>query len=148
MEKYLKLLIETLREAYNQKPSPRYLELPKEMESLRDVIDMEMSMQEDEHTLESIFGVSQLYFPPVEKLTDRQVKRLVKEILALWRIYHYEADLPPGIPARYAYPVLLSCWKITYPVLKGSGGVWHIELCHYDPKECPFPQEFCQCKNY
>jgi len=122
MEKYINQLIEDLREAHPRKPSPRKIELPEEMKGLEDIVDLEMSMEEQQHTMEGIFGVPQILFPPVEKLTDKQTERLVQEILDLWHIFHYEADLPKNLPARYAYPVLVKCWKKTYPLFRGSNG--------------------------
>ena len=55
MQKYVDQLLEMLQEAHNNRPAPRYIELPEEMECLRDVIDMEMSMEEDEQIMENIF---------------------------------------------------------------------------------------------
>lgn len=148
MHHYITQLIEYLQEAHSRKPSPRQLYLPEDMKGLEDIIDMEMSLKEDEHTMESIFGVPQIYFPPMEKLTDEQMESLVKGILALWRVFHYEADLPRNLPARYAYPLLVACWKKSYPLVRTGNGTWHIEFCDYEPERCPFPQEYCRCKEW
>ena len=148
MQNYLTQLLEYLEEAKERKPQPRYIELPPEMEALRDVIDMEMSWQENERTMEAIFGVPQIYFPPVERLTDDQLKMVVDAILSLWRVFNYEADLPQNIPAKYAYTELVKCWKKGYPLLKGSNGTWHIEFCNYDTTQCPWPSKFCSCKEF
>lgn len=146
MHHYITQLIEDLREATNRKPAPRQLFLTEDMQGLEDITDLEISLEEDEHTMESIFGIPQIYFPPADKLTDEQMKLLVKEILDLWRAFHYEAVLPQNLPARYAYPILVACWKKGYPLLRGSTGTWYIEFCDYEPDNCPFPEEFCQCK--
>ena len=60
MQRYVDQLVEILEEAQQNRPSPLYLELPEEMECLRDVIDLEMSFEEDEKTMEAIFGVPRL----------------------------------------------------------------------------------------
>ena len=90
MQKYVNQLLEMLQEAHNNRPAPRYIELPEEMECLRDIIDMEMSMEEDEKTMENIFGVPQIYFPPESRLSDEQVRQLIQGILDLWRMFQYE----------------------------------------------------------
>ena len=148
MENYINQLIEDLRDAHARKPSPRKLKLPEDMKCLENIIDLEMSLNEQENTMESILGIPQIDFPPVEKLTEKQIILLVQEILALWRAFHYEADLPKNLPARYAYPVLVGCWKETYPLFRGNNGAWHIEFCHYEPATCPFPEAYCHCKEF
>jgi hypothetical protein len=63
MQRYIEQLVEMLQEAHFNKPQPRYMELPEEMECLRDIIDYEKSIEEgEEYTMESIFGVEQIYF--------------------------------------------------------------------------------------
>ncbi|MDR1895759.1 MAG: hypothetical protein LBR10_03100 [Prevotellaceae bacterium] len=96
MQKYVDQLIEMLREAHHNRPAPRYLELPEEMKGLEDVIDLEMSMEEDEQTMESLFGVPKNYFPPENRLSDGQIQQLITEILDLWHVFHYEADIRKG----------------------------------------------------
>lgn len=148
MQTYITQLIEHLQEAKVRKPAPRYLELPEEMQGLEDLIDLEISMEEDGPTMEALFGIPKYYFPPIERLTNDQMEQLVAAILDLWWEFHYEADLPKNIPARYAYPVLVACWKKAYPLVRASNGTWHIEFCNYEPNECPFPEEYCHCKRY
>jgi len=52
------------------------------MNDLDEMIDLEMSIQK-EYILEDIFGIPQQDFPPVEKLTDKQMEQLVIAILDL-----------------------------------------------------------------
>ncbi|MCL2649932.1 MAG: hypothetical protein FWD60_02760 [Candidatus Azobacteroides sp.] len=135
MQKYVNQLAEMLEEAQQNRPSPRYLELPKEIECLRDVIDLEMSLEEDEKTMEAIFGVPQIYFPPESRLSDEQISRLVESIIALWRVFHYEADFRKGeFTEREQYTKLVECLGKTYPLFRGTNGTWHIEM--YDYEQC------------
>jgi len=76
MQRYVTQLLEIPQETHVNHLAPRYLELPEEMEPLRDVIDMEMLFDEDEKTMESIFGVPQIYFPPEDRLSDEQILQL------------------------------------------------------------------------
>jgi hypothetical protein len=122
-----------LQEAYNNRPAPRYLELPEEMECLRDVIDVDMSLDEDESTMESIFGVSQVYFPPENRLSDSHIKQITEGISDLWQVFHYEADIRKGdFTDREIYTKLVDCWKKRFPLFRGVDGTWHIELYDYD----------------
>lgn len=133
MQSYIDQLLELLRAAHSNRPSPRYLELPKEMECLRDIIDFEKSLDEDEHTMESIFGVPQTFFPPENRLSDEQVNQLFNGIVELWRVFHYEADFRKGeFNKREQYTKLVEKWKEHVPVLRGSNGVWHIEMFDYE----------------
>jgi hypothetical protein len=122
-----------LWEAHSNRPSPRYLELPEEMECLRDVIDLEKSLEEDEYTMESIFGIEQIYFPPEARLTDEQIRLLLDGILELWHVFHYEADFRSGeFNKRQQYTKLVEHWKEHVPVFRGSNGTWHIEMFDYE----------------
>ena len=133
MQKYVDQLLEMLQEAHNNRPAPRYIELPEELECLRDVIDMEMSMEEDEQTMENIFGVQQIYFPPENRLSDEQVRQLIQGILDLWRVFQYEADFRRGeFTEREQYTKLVEQWKKSHPLLKGTNGTWHIEMFDYE----------------
>jgi len=133
MQNYVNQLLEMLQEAHTNRPAPRYLELPEEMECLRDAIDLDMALEEDEHTMESIFGVPQFYFPPENRLSDEQIRQLIQGILDLWQVFHYEADFRKGeFTEREQYTKLVDCWKESYPLLRGTNGSWHIEMFDYE----------------
>jgi hypothetical protein len=133
MQKYINQLLELLKEAESNRPSPSYIELPEEMENLRDIIELEKSLEVDEQTMENIFGVPQIYFPPENRLTDEQVQLLKNGILELWSAFHYEADYVEGqFNTRQEYTKLVEHWKEHVPVYRGSNGMWHIELYDYE----------------
>ena len=133
MQIYITQLLEILQEAHNNRPLPRYMELPEEMEDLRDVIELEKSLEEDEQTMENIFGVPHSYFPPENRLTDEQVRQLIDSILELWHVFHYEADFRKGeFNERQQYTKLVEKWKEHVPVFRGSNGTWHIEMFDYE----------------
>ena len=133
MQKYVDQLVEILEEAHHNRPMPRYLELPEDMECLRDVIDLEMSFEEDEKTMEAIFGVPKIYFPPENRLSDEQIRQLIESIIALWRAFHYEADFRKGeFSERERYTKLVACLEKTYPLFRGTNGTWHIEMYDYE----------------
>ena len=132
MQEYVNQLIEILEEVHHNRPSPRYIELSEDDECLRDIIDMEMSMEEEEKTMETIFGVPKMYFPPENRLSDTQISQLIDGIIALWRAFQYEADFRRGeFTEREQYTKLVECWEKTYPQLRGTNGTWHIEMYDY-----------------
>ncbi|MCZ2101791.1 MAG: hypothetical protein LC107_09675 [Chitinophagales bacterium] len=133
MQRYIEQLIEMLHQAQNNRPSPHDLVLPEEMEGLRGMIELEKSLEEDEQTMENIFGVPQIYFPPEDRLSDEQVQQLKKAIIDLWHAYHYEADFRKGeFNERQQYSKLVAKWKKGVPVLRGTNGTWHLEMFDYE----------------
>jgi hypothetical protein len=134
MQRYIEQLVEMLQEAHFNKPQPRYLELPEEMECLRDIIDYEKSIEEgEEYTMESIFGIEQIYFPPENRLSDEQVKTLLDAILKLWQVFNYAAVFRKGeFNDRQKYTQLVTHWKETVPKMRGSNGTYYIELYDHD----------------
>lgn len=133
MNRYIEQLLEMLHEAQSHRPAPRVMELPEEMEALRDVIELEISLEEGGQTMESILGVPQIYFPPEDRLTDQQVSLLKQSILELWRAFNYEADFRKGeFNERQQYTKLVEYWKQEVPVLRGTNGTWHMEMFDYE----------------
>lgn len=133
MQTYINQLLETLHEAQYNHPALRYFELPEEMECLRDVMELEKSLDEDEQTMESVLGVPQVCFPPESRLTDGQIRQLTTGILELWRAFHYEADFRKGeFSERQQYSKLVEQWKEQVPVFRGTNGSWHIEMYDYE----------------
>lgn len=91
-----------------------------------------------------IFGIERISFPPVEKLNANQVERLTQCILQLWFAYNYTAAYPECVPPKVLYPLLLKkMHEREFLFIHGATG---IEFCHYDPNECPFGLDYCDCK--
>lgn len=133
MNRYVEQLLEILHEAQNNRPLPRYLDLPEEMECLRDMIEFDKSLEEDEQTMESTFGVPQIYFPPESRLSDKHIKQLIQGILELWHVFHYEAEFRKDeFNERQQYTKLVEKWKEHVPVFRGSNGNWYIEMFDYN----------------
>jgi len=112
------------------------------MEHLRDVYEWEHAVEKPMHEW---FGISADIFPNEQKLTDKQVKLLVEELINLWEAFNFLPELPGELPVRMKYKFMTG--YLDKPVRWVSEGLTHIEFCHYDPDECPFPEEFCMCKN-
>jgi hypothetical protein len=140
MDKYIKYLVEDIRKAAIDLPTPPYLDLDEEMEDLRGVIEYESTT---EKPMQEWFKLSKENFPPVEKLDQKQIELLLKEILNLWSAFNFDPVLPKNLPAEIAYKLLVDYFD--KPVVWVSEGTIMIEFCNYDSENCPFPQEYCMC---
>ncbi len=143
LDKYLSQLIEDLRVIAKNPPPPPVLDIPGDMEALRDVIEWEHA---EEKPMKEWFGIEKDIFPDEKRLNDAQVERLCHEIIALWNSFNFYPDLPDNLPHRITYKLLID--YLDQDVAWISTGESHIEFCHYDPGECPFPEEYCRCKDF
>lgn len=142
MERYIVQLVEDLRKAALNPPQAPELDIPEGKEHLRDVYEWEHA---EEKPMHEWFGISTDIFPNEQKLTEKQVILLVEELINLWEVYHFLPELPEKLPVRLKYKLMTG--YLDEPVKWISEGMTHIEFCHYDPDECPFPEEFCICKD-
>jgi hypothetical protein len=140
MQKYIDYLIEDIQKASKNIPTAPYLDLDDEMEDLRGVIEYESTT---EKPMQEWFKLSKENFPPVEKLDQKQIEQLLKEILRLWNAFNFDPVLPKNLPADIAYKLLVDYFD--KPVVWVSEGTIMIEFCDYDSENCPFPQEYCMC---
>ena len=141
MKKYLHQLIADMEQAAKNLPSKPYYDIPAEAEGIEYVVEWENAKSKP---MQEWFGIAKENFPPPDKLTDEELKRMVDEILKLWEAYHFDAALPDDLPPNVAYKVLTDYFD--KPVAWVSEGTVHIEFCDYDPEHCPFPKEFCWCR--
>lgn len=142
MDRYIAQLVEMIREAHYNKPEPRKMSFEEEME------EIEVLFSDKHPTIAFHFGIPQEYFPPVEKLEEKHFDILVPEILSLWQTFNYYPSFPEKLPNRFRYQKMREELNKSHPLIKGTNGIWGIEFCHYDPKECPFPFEYCGCKEF
>ena len=85
-------------------------------------------------------------FPPAEKLSESQTEFLFSEMMRTLHAYCFDADFPKGLPVRLKYKLLREKWN-EKAVYTGEG-VTCFEFCDYEPSRCPFPEEFCGCKEF
>lgn len=101
-----------------------------------------------EWTMNDLFGIDAVVFPPIEKLNGEQTEQLVQGILELWASSNICADiLNDKIPIQTIYTVLVNYWK-TETIQYMSEGTLHLEFCHYDENDCPWGYEYCSCKDF
>jgi len=115
--------------------------IPPEAEGIEYVIEWENAKAKP---MQEWFGIAKENFPPSEKLTEKQLVLMVDELLRLWEAYHFYPNLPENLPAKITYKVLVDF--LDKDIAWVSEGEGFVELCDYDPQTCPFPEEFCWCK--
>ncbi len=145
MERYILQLIEDLREAHDRAPQYKPREEMTEEDILKELQEIDRMINEPpSNPFRNIFDIDPDIFPPADKLTHSQASRLSEEILLLWAAYNIEAVYPHAFPMDRLYPILIT--KFREPFLYFPGGITSLELCSYDPTECPFGEEYCSCK--
>lgn len=102
---------------------------------------------ESDGTMFTIIGLPPEAFPPAERLTDTQIGTLTGELLKTWKAFSTYSDHPKEIPVRLLYPELLRVMH--EPCLIGYGGsTSHQDYCYGESNDCPWPPEFCRCKDF
>ncbi len=151
MQRYLEQLIEDLHKAtWGIKPHHRLWEEseadPDDDLELEDMSFVEKYVYGDEIPISGITGISREQLPPVEKLSQDQQALLSVELELLLHYFHFYLDFPKDFPAHLRYPFICKFWEEKHVAL--SFGENHIEFCHYDEEDCPFPGYCNTCKDY
>lgn len=145
MEKYILQLIEDLQAAREKVPYHKPREEMTEEDIMEELQEIDRMINEPpSNPFRNIFDIDPDIFPPADRLTPSQAHRLSMEILQLWSAYSIEAVYPCNFPLDRLYPLLIV--KFREPFLYFPGGITSLELCSYDPSECPFGEEYCTCK--
>jgi len=127
--------------AKNLPPKP-YFDLPDELLGLEGVIEWENC---ERKPVQEWTGITKKMFPPSDRLNEDQLQIMVKEILKLWNAYNFHPTLPENLPPKFAYDILVDHFDKTIEWV--SEGIIGIEFCSYEPENCPFPSEYCMCKD-
>lgn len=91
-------------------------------------------------------GIMQEWFPPVERLTEKQIGRLMNAMNRCLHAYGFLPHFPSGLPLYKQYQVLVEYLSRQVPILVFNS--YQIDFCAYEPPSCPFGDQFCQCKVY
>ncbi len=143
MQTYINQLIEEMHKAAKDLPAKPYYDIPPEAEGIEYIIEWENT---ELKPMQEWIGIDKANFPPAEKLTKEELELMVEEIIKLWQAYNFSAVLPEYLPVGIAYKVLVDYFN--KPVEWISKGIIDIEFCDYDPENCPFPDEYCMCKDF
>lgn len=145
MKRYIEQLISDLKAAERFVPVQKKQEDMTENEFMEELYEIDRIIDEEpEEPMYKIFGIDPKCFPPVEKLTVEQAQLLSGKILELWAAFNMDAVYPVDFPLEKLYPLLVK--KFKEPFLYFPMGQTGVEFCDYEPENCPFGEEYCDCK--
>lgn len=145
MQRYVEQLIEDIRAIAK---NPPHLSARKNFLSSSETDDdffddVERYIRGDELNLSAILGLPKTALPDHQRLTDRQINWLCHELIQMLIAWNFLPEFPCKLPVRLQYQVIRDHWddKVVYV----TNGTMHIEFCHYDREECPFPDHCSFC---
>lgn len=150
IDTYLVQLTEQMRESAQNLPDPNVMsEFDEESlpEEFKPFAYAERYIRGKAKKISTITSIPSESFPPADRLTtDAQISFLYDEMKRLLNAFCFFADFPEGLPDEIKYRLLRKKWddKVVYT----GAGMTCFEFCDYEPKRCPFPEEFCSCKDY
>ena len=149
MDRTILQLVEQMRESAQNLPDPNVVsEFDEESltDELKPFADVERYLYGKAKKLAVITGIDTNAFPSPEKLTEVQISFVYSEMKNLLNAFSFYADFPTGLPEEIRYRLLLKKWDDE--VVYTGNGMSYFEFCDYEPSRCPFPDEFCGCKEF
>jgi hypothetical protein len=101
--------------------------------------------------ISSIIGFYPEQFPPVERLNESQMERVIVGFRELMRTHDVTFYTPEKLPTALEYHILTGALtREVYVPLNGGGdgGTDALEFCRCNVETCPFGYDFCECKDY
>ena len=144
MEKYVKQLVEDIRNAHRQLTKA---ETEKAETFEQHIAEVERYIAGEEDLLQQTFGyqcgLNKEQFPPPNRLTFEQMNTVCDAFEKLLFSWNTHADFPDELPIEMAYETLVSVLDRKF--MTPTSGFTGLEFCDYLPAECRF-KEHCTCK--
>jgi hypothetical protein len=142
MELYVTQLIDDLKAGHNITDPDEIL--PEE--TLEDIVQEAVDMADDDNYIEisKIIGFYVEQFPPIDKLNDKQIERLNLAITDLFLSFYIDPDFPEKLDEKIKYELLK--WSMKSHIFTTKYENTIIDFCDYSAEDCPFGEEYCQCK--
>lgn len=96
--------------------------------------------------LADFLGLKTEWFPPADRLSEPQMQRVLNALLEALSAANFIVNFPEGLPLVLRYQILRSHLAKEVPILQQN--TWQIDFCDYEPKDCVFGSEYCQCQLY
>ena len=93
-------------------------------------------------SMEQLSGLEKICFPPVEKLSHKQLQDLVNAITDFLESKKYVINLPNELPLERSYQKLLDKW--TDEIEHVESGLSGLIFCPENPADCDM-RELCGC---
>jgi len=128
MEKYIDQILADLKAAVKNVPdAPDFGDTE---ESFTEAMDSIVHAPEQEP--KKMFGVSYEELPPVEKLNESQMQRLVEAIIDTLDAFGVSVHLKDNMPTAFRYKILRNRFKDSIPYMPG----WNIDFCTGSCPDC------------
>jgi hypothetical protein len=146
MDLYVSQLLEDLQAAHRQLDETDDEEFIEE--TIEDMLaESELFVSGENHIeIYKLIGFFKEQFPPSNRITSKQAKSIINALVDLLLSYNISADLPPKLPIKFTYKLLIN--ELNSEVFISKYGMNHIEYCNYDVESCPLGKKYCQCKDY
>ena len=144
MNSYIPFLLIDIKNSHHPS-SERHIESPISFEEEMEEVEKWAAGVDIPPALGHQCNLSLEQFPPVEMLSEDEMKIIMiafQEMLTTWNM---EADFPLGLPVSRAYPLLINllneaAWYI-------PGGTFHFDFCTGYAPECEL-KEYCPCLEF
>ncbi|CAN5454861.1 hypothetical protein BH23BAC3_BH23BAC3_24330 [soil metagenome] len=113
-------------------------------EKLKFFADIEKYHQGTAKPIGDITGIQPCMFPSLKKMNDAQAAFLTDEMVRLLKAYRIYPDFPAKLPDHIKYILLCGIWDEKVVFIKD--GEIQLVFCGYLPDECPFPDNYCRCR--
>ena len=96
-------------------------------------------------TIRDFIPIDPNAFPPIHRLSVKQVRHLVHHITKLLQFARVHPVFPAGLPTSRKYMLLKQLW--TQPHFFSPGQSTSIHFCRQDTQHCPYGKAHCVCAN-
>jgi len=142
MQNYISQLIGDIKEAKKRvppepEPAKNYEEFETQMHKMENADGIPMS---------ELFGLEQMYFPSVDKLSKEHLNTLTIELIELWLSFRIYPNFPEGLPIERQYKLMVN--ELNTDIHYTPGWESSYEFCQLDTKNCVYENDFCWCKEH
>jgi hypothetical protein len=152
MEQYIAQLLEDMLAAHKLPNDDNEQALDEDDEDIEaHFAEVERYLSGDgREEISSIIGFYPEQFPPVERLNESQMERVIVGFRQLMRTHGVAFSTPENLPVALEYRILAGALtrQVYVPLNDSGGGTDNIEFCNYDAEKCPFGHAFCECKDF
>jgi hypothetical protein len=96
-------------------------------------------------TIHDFIPIDPKAFPPLRKLSVKQVRQLTHHITKLLQFARIHPIFPAGLPTSRKYMLLKQLW--IQPYFFRPGQSTYIQFCRQDTQHCAYGKAHCVCAN-
>jgi hypothetical protein len=143
MNRYSSQLISDIKNAWRPKSLNVGYEHAVTIEEELEIVDNYTSGTNIPACLSRKCGLTIEQFPPIEALSEEEIKLIIEEFKAMLFSWHISADLPENVPLERAYTLLINI--LNEEAWFFPTGMLHYDFCTGYAPDCEL-KEYCPCK--